>query len=865
MGRDDSIATMRRLLVIGVVLVSGMFGLDGRPSRASEAQVDAQITADAEQSCALDRAGKVSCWGGVPPGIEPAVPQPVRGIAGVIKRVRGGAGFACALSTAGSVQCWGSNYRGQLGTGNTDYSVDAVPAPTLSSNVTDLSGGFTFACAVQSGAAKCWGENDSWQIAASAAFSVLVPSTIPLGAGVVTQVSAGDRHACAVIDQGVKCWGDNRSRQLGAAEAITRSAPISVSLPASARAVAAGGGHSCALLVDGRVFCWGANYFNQAGGELNLVTPHVVDGLPAAVAIEAGSYNTCAITAQGAAFCWGLNSKGQIGDGAQVLVSQPKQVNGMASDVTSIGVGTFHACAIHRGLPRCWGGNGFNQIGAGVVGTGRTPFTVQGIAGATAVAAGQEHSCALQGKRMFCWGNNGNGELGDPDTPGSQIAIPVSTLIDVAQFDIAAGHGCALDGGSVKCWGENYNAALGSGISTNAKSSTPVLVPGLPPGVTSVDTGLHGSCAIAENRAYCWGKNENLRFSASVKAGALITTPVLLGGLFVSVTAVSIGNMHVCALRVDATVACAGKNTEGQLGDGTVVQRDTPVAVVGLSDMVSVSAGSSHTCAQHRDGRVACWGMNSNSQLGDASYQDRSTPLFVPGLTDARSLRLGSEFSCALTTANAVKCWGANYWGQLGDGDVLERATPRAVLTLDRGVTSLAVGSAHGCATLSTGVVRCWGHNSSGQLGSNTAWRLTPAFVAGGAGRVGVRLPLVANGAPAEVEPNNDPTSATPIASGVTLRGAFNDREDYFAFSKSAPGAVRIVISGGDAADTHLQLYLYRRTSTGVVEVTRQAQRDYVIALGNVQPGDYVVRIFANTDRPEVQALTDGYALSVAY
>jgi len=69
-------------------------------------------------------------------------------------------------------------------------------------------------------------------------------------------------------------------------------------------------------------------------------------------------------------------------------------------------------------------------------------------------------------------------------------------------------------------------------------------------------------------------------------------------------------------------------------------------------------------------------------------------------------------------TTGGVRCWGANESGQLGDGTTQGRFRPAEddVLT---GVKAIVVGEAHSCALMMTGGVRCWGNNKYGQLFSN--------------------------------------------------------------------------------------------------------------------------------------------------
>ena len=90
----------------------------------------------------------------------------------------------------------------------------------------------------------------------------------------------------------------------------------------------------------------------------------------------------------------------------------------------------------------------------------------------------------------------------------------------------------------------------------------------------------------------------------------------------------------------------------------------------------------------------------------------------------------GESHTCAVTTTGGVKCWGYNSSGQLGNGTRTSSAVPVQVSGLTTGVTSIAAGSAHTCAVNGDGVAKCWGYGEMSQLGPlSTIYQTTPVVV----------------------------------------------------------------------------------------------------------------------------------------
>ncbi len=164
--------------------------------------------------------------------------------------------------------------------------------------------------------------------------------------------------------------------------------------------------------------------------------------------------------------------------------------------------------------------------------------------------------------------------------------------------------------------------------------------------------------------------------------------PVAGGVAFTSTTA---GNHFTCGLDAGGTAYCWGNNANGQLGDGTTIDRLVPTHVAGALKFKWISGELWHTCAAataaYADA-VYCWGQNDRRQLGApssgscASSPCSTTPiLLVMNGKRFKATAAGGMHSCALNFADRVWCWGENASGQLGDSSNTSRPTPVKVKT----------------------------------------------------------------------------------------------------------------------------------------------------------------------------------------
>lgn len=181
----------------------------------------------------------------------------------------------------------------------------------------------------------------------------------------------------------------------------------------------------------------------------------------------------------------------------------------------------------------------------------------------------------------------------------------------------------------------------------------------------------------------CWGDNYYGQIGGGT-VGTDQTTPVNVLGLTGGVATVSGGDRNTCALMTSGGVKCWGDGYYSGLGDGTstTIKRTTPGDVTGLtSGVVQLTGGGFNSCALTSTGAVKCWGRNAYGSLGDGTTIQRATPVNVSGLTSGVVSVNGSlgYTTCAITTDGSVKCWGYNFTGQLGDGTTSNSSVPVAV------------------------------------------------------------------------------------------------------------------------------------------------------------------------------------------
>ena len=328
-------------------------------------------------------------------------------------------------------------------------------------------------------------------------------------------------------------------------------------------------------------------------------------------------------------------------------------------------------------------------------------------------------------------------------TVGRRWPRAAALIVTLALGCLVFSAGALAAGDTVQAWGWNHYGQLGNG--TISDSAPPMALGGLS-GVTQVagGPGSYYSLALLSNGTVsAWGYNGFGELGNGTINNS--STPVAVSGLS-RVVAIA-GGGHSLALLSNGTVVAWGYNAHGELGSGNDTGPDncagspcskTPVAVSGLSHVVAIAAGSFHSLAVLSNGTVVAWGDNAYGELGNGGHNS-STPVAVSGLSGVTQVAGGEYHSLALRSNGTVMAWGMNVYGQLGNGTIDTISTPHPTPTPVSGlagVTQVAAGQYHSLALRSNGTVMAWGADAHDQLGNGTSESnsLTPREV--------VELPL---------------------------------------------------------------------------------------------------------------------------
>jgi alpha-tubulin suppressor-like RCC1 family protein len=361
---------------------------------------------------------------------------------------------------------------------------------------------------------------------------------------------------------------------------------------------------SAALISNGRVFTWGSNSSGRLGDNStnNRIVPTEItsnfnlDTNDKIVSLSLSWDHSAVISSSGRVFTWGRNNYGQLGDNTILNRSVPTEITsnfnlGSNDKIVSLSLGYYHSSAVSsNGRIFTWGDNGYGKIGDGATTSRLIPteitsnFNLATNDKIIALSLGWDHSSAVSSTgRIFTWGRNGSGQLGDGTTTDRLMPTEITSRFALSANDkiislsLSGYNSSALSSsGRIFGWGDNNYGQIGDGTTNNRL---------VPTEITS-------------------------RFSLT--AGDKIIS-------------LSLGGDHSSAVSSAGRIFTWGRNSEGQLGDGAILNRSVPTEITSRFSLaagdkiVATSLGSNHSSAISSSGRLFTWGFNGTGQLGNGN------------------------------------------------------------------------------------------------------------------------------------------------------------------------------------------------------------------------------------------------------
>ncbi|MGL6129366.1 RCC1 domain-containing protein, partial [Chryseobacterium artocarpi] len=537
--------------------------------------------------------------------------------------IAGKNGATYATKTDGTLWAWGYNYYGQLGNGtNGAENIGAIPVQigTSSDNLQIFSGENYALVKSIDGSLKASGQNNYGQLGDGTSTTVNVNNNkntfVPIACpGVcipptqflvtnLTSATATLSWTASTItpSQGYQ-YLYSTSPFIGGNNGSTISTTVNLT-----------------NLLPGTTYYWwvapncGFSWIEWESGGSFTTLPTTETGCWQSV--DAGLYHSIGLKVDGTLWAWGDNHYGQLGDGTNSDRNKPTQI-GTANNWTKISAGIRYSVGLKSdGTLWTWGSNIKGQLGNGTTTERNIPTQVGTATDWVNVATGDTHTLALKSDgTLWAWGLNDYGQLGDDTTVNKTTPIQIGTANDWLSIAAGMSHSLAIKtDGTLWAWGDNSKGQLGDGTIVAKKNPTQI--------------------GTATN----W-KN------------------------------VDGGNEHSTGLKTDGTIWAWGDNRWGQLGDGTEISKNIPTQLGVETNWRNFATGYwGSTLAIKTDGTLWAWGYNSFGQLGDGTITHRYTPISIGTVTDRQSVALGSYHGLVINNNGFLSSAGHNGLGQLGDG-----------------------------------------------------------------------------------------------------------------------------------------------------------------------------------------------------
>lgn len=322
-------------------------------------------------------------------------------------------------------------------------------------------------------------------------------------------------------------------------------------------------------------------------------------------------------------------------------------------------------------------------------------------------------------KQMWSWGDNRCNSLGGPVASYTPIQQPPR---DKDVKSIAAGElfgSFIRENGTLWSWGNNTCGQLAINILGGFFSSICQERTYSCNWVKASHGSTHTLALKNDGTLWAWGGNA-LGTLGDGTANARLLPVQVVGGL--SWKDVAAGFNHSMGITTDNKLYSWGTGVCGRLGDGTVITKSSPVQEASLStNWCAIAAGSDAGYGIKSDGSLWAWGWGGCGILGDGTTVDKSSPVREASSSNNWcAVSSDNRFVAALKTDGSLWAWGDNACGQLGINTIISKSSPVREISSSTNWCQVSTGNCFVAALKTDGSLWTWGNNFCGQLGDGT-------------------------------------------------------------------------------------------------------------------------------------------------
>jgi alpha-tubulin suppressor-like RCC1 family protein len=742
----------------------GQLGINTVTDRSSPVQVVGshsfvQIGYGQHHCLARKSNGDIWAWGNNPYGqlgnnttTSYSSPIQVVGSHSFVDVAGGGTYISVARKASGAVWSWGLNTNGQLG----DNTVTARSSPVAvvgSHSFTEIAAGGHFSIARKaSGEVWTWGFSFYGQLGNNTTTSYSSPIQV-VGSHSFVEISGGEDHCLARKANGqVWAWGRNDNGQLGDNSTTARSSPVLVVGSHSFVEIATGTNHGLARKANGSIWAWGDNTYGQLGD--NTTTNK---SSPVVIVRKFQPLSSIGPTTMGTlTFIDGYIATNDVDSQRWYISGLYDASNWPDLDYTSAEELTDDLVAVIMCQGELWA-LGKTSIEV-YLNSGSLDFPFTRIPGAFLdIGCGAAASVAQKDMSIF-WVDNFHRirRAGGPLAYSSTVISTPAMDEELAGYKISDSEGFTFSQGGHDFYVITFPSIPKTwvyDITSTAHSKNHVWHQRETALINRWRARCHaeydGKQLVGD---YANGKIYELKDSCLNDYGDTITrkhqaTPIAkdhkrirfhsfeaeleaVKGIFSDIES---GSNGAIALRANGEAWVWGENsTYGQLGDGTVTDKSSPVQVIGSHDFIKIDMGEHHSVGIKSTGAAWSWGRATSGQLGDNTATSKSSPVAVVGSHSFIDVVTGDDFSLGLKADGTAWSWGEGSAGELGDNSATDKSSP-VIVVGSHSFSSISAGAGHaGGIKMSDGSAWLWGVGTNGRLGDNSATtKSSPVAVVG--------------------------------------------------------------------------------------------------------------------------------------